>query len=113
MVVSEPQGSYREHYGRNPNVATDTTCSQNDPHHIDVHKDGTFVGPEDDKDATGNPGVIVPYDVRPDPIVSQCAVVPHAKHTIVTRQTDLKKTQLTQLFKFMRPHKYTIEKTEP
>jgi len=63
-------------------------CSRDDPRHIDVCKDGTFVALEDDKDATGNPHAIVPHDVRPDPIVSQHAVVPYAKHTIVTRQTE-------------------------
>jgi len=63
-------------------------CSRDNSRHIDVREDGTFVGLEDDEDATGNPSAIVPYDVRPDPIVSQHAVAPHAERTIVTLQTE-------------------------
>jgi len=63
--------------------------SHDDPHHIDVREDGMFAGLEDDgKETMGNGLAIIPCDARPDPVVSQCAVAPYAKHMIVTCQTE-------------------------
>jgi len=55
---------------------------------MDVREDGTFAGLEDGEvDATGNPRALVLYDVQPDSVVSQHAVVPYASCMIVPHQT--------------------------
>jgi len=55
---------------------------------MDVRKDGAFAGLEDDEESTtGNSRALVPYDVRPDQVVSHYAITPYAGRTIVPRQT--------------------------
>jgi len=81
MTASNRTTSYIAHCGRNLPVAADTLCDCNNPYHMDACEDGTFVGLEDDEDATGIPLAIVPCGTQPDPIVSQQAIVPYARRT--------------------------------
>jgi len=77
------------------NLATSTSCLNigSIPDHTGIHEDGTFDGLE----GNTNSRALVPYDVQPDPIASQQAIVvatpreaavENSANTLAIRQTS-------------------------